>query len=148
MERTDLLEKLDRVIDKVADLTVQRGQPYLTKKYVMIGNAFVEKNKKGSYNVLNSDRHILYTDISVFDVAVIIAQRHNQNEAGVIRQVLSLEDKFTKYHTDMIHYLHCMKHAKKSCDSDRMAILEDKFQMAEIHAKDVRDRISVFKRVK
>ena len=81
-------------------------------------------------------------------MAVIVAQRYNHHETGVIKQVLILEDKFSKYHTDMIHYLHCMKAAKRKQDIDRLAILEDKFQLAEQRAKDTRDSISVFKRVK
>jgi hypothetical protein len=41
-----------------------------------------------------------------------------------------------------------MKTAKKRKDTERMAILEDKFQSAEMRAKDMRDKISNFKRVK
>jgi hypothetical protein len=47
----------------------------------------------------------------------------------------------------MIHYLHCMKTTKKK-NADRLAILEDKFQVAEIHAKNIKDQLTLFKRMK
>jgi hypothetical protein len=149
MEKPELLEQLEQATDKAAVFAVQRGLPLqLSSKSVMIGNTFVEKNSKGGYDVLGFNKAVLFEDISVFDVAVIVAQRYNANENSVIRQVLSLEEKFSKHHSDMVHYLHCMKSAKKKQDSERMAILEDKFQVAEQLAKNARDRISVFKRVK
>ena len=149
MDRPELLEKLDKATDRAASFAIQRGSPLLmSAKSVLIGNTFIEKNELGSYNVLSSEKKVLFDNISVFDVAVIVAQRYNHHETGVIKQVLILEDKFSKYHTDMIHYLHCMKAAKRKQDIDRLAILEDKFQLAEQRAKDTRDSISVFKRVK
>ena len=45
----------------------------------------------------------------------------------------------------MIHYLNCLKGARKRRDIERMAILEDKFQIAEILAKHARNGIAVFK---
>ena len=120
----------------------------MSKRSTLIGNVFVEKNVKGFYDVLKFDRSLLYGDISVFDVAIIIAQRYNAGETSAIKKVLYLEERFSKHHTDMIHYLHCMKGAKKNHDNERMAILEDKFQVSESLAKITRDKISVFKRIK
>lgn len=149
MDRIDLLDRLDKAADRAASIAIHRGSPIqLTTKSILIGNTFIEKNNYGSYDVLGFDKAMLYEDISVFDVAVIVAQRYNVNELGTIRKVLSLEERFSKYHNDMVHYLHCMKSAKKKQDVDRMAILEDKFQLAEQQAKDTRDQISNFKRVK
>jgi len=149
MERPELLERLDKAIDGAAHIAVQRGsikpEP---KKSVQVGNVFIEKNNVGLYNILNSDRTKLYTDITVFDVAIIIAQRHTAGENSTIKQILYLEDRFTKYHLDMINYLNCMKSAKKRHDIERMFILEDKFQSAESRARIMRDKISNFKRVK
>jgi len=148
MDRTELLEKLGRATDRAATFALQRGVPVpISNKSVLIGNVFIEKNKFG-YNVVALDRMKLYENISVFDVAVIIAQRYNSGEISAIKQVLFLEDRFAKYHIDMIHYLHCMRSAKKKNDVERMAILEDKFQVAESLAKNIRDRIAFFKRVK
>ena len=149
MEKPELLEKLDKATDRAATFALQRGVPVpISKKSVLVGNVFIEKNSNGFYDVIALDRTKLFEDISVFDVAVIIAQRHNNGESSAIKQVLFLEDRFLKFHTDMVHYLHCMKSAKKKNDVERMAILEDKFQVAESLAKDLRDRISIFKRVK
>ncbi len=119
----------------------------VSKKSVLIGNVFIEKNKAG-YNIVSMGHKRLYENISVFDVAVIVAQRYNLGETSAIKQVLALEDRFSKYHTDMVHYLHCMKSAKKKNDNERFAILEDKFQVAELLARNIRDRITSFKRVK
>lgn len=149
MSNTGLLDKLERATDRAANLAIQRGMPIpVSNKSVMIGTTMIEKNSEGTYNVLSFNRLPLYENISVFDVAVIIAQRYNQFEFGVIKKVLFLEEKFSKHHTDMLHYLNCMKSAKKQSDYERLAILEDKFQTAELLAKDTRDQISIFKRVK
>lgn len=149
MDRSGLLNTLSRATDRATSFAIQRGMPIqVSKKSVMIGDTIIEKNKNGFYDILSFNKSKLYENISVFDVAVIVAQRYNRRESGVIKQVLTLEEQFSKYHNDMIHYLHCMKSAKKKQDVDRMAILEDKFQLAEQRAKDTRDSISVFKRVK
>lgn len=148
MERPELLEQLNAATDRAAIFALQRGVPVpISKKSILIGNVFIEKDRSG-YNVVSLGRSKLYENISVFDVAVIVAQRYNDGETSAIKQVLYLENRFSKYHTDMTHYLHCMKSAKKKNDAERMAILEDKFQVAELLAKNVRDRISSFKRVK
>lgn len=146
---TELLEKLDRATDRAAGIAISRGIPIpVSNRASLIGNLLVEKNKNSFYDVKTFEGKILYENISVFDVAVIVAQRHTAGETSVIKHVLSLESKFSKHHTDMIHYLHCMKGAKKSRDNERMAILEDKFQVSEQMAKNTRDKISNFKRVK
>jgi hypothetical protein len=145
----DLLEKLDKATDRAAGMAISRGMPIpVSKNSTLISNLLVEKNDNSFYNVRTLEGKILYEDISVFDVAVIVAQRHSAGEISAVKQVLYLEGKFSKYHTDMVHYLHCMKTAKKRQDNERMAILEDKFQVSEMLAKNTRDKISNFKRVK
>lgn len=149
MNKAFLLDKLDRATDKATAYAIQRGSLLsVNSKSMLIGRVLVEKNTTGTYDVLLFDRTPLFNNISVFDVAVIIAQRYHKNELGAVRQVLHLEERFSKYHTDMMHYLHCMRSAKKDHDDERMAILEDKFQMAEQCARDTRDKISSFKRTK
>ena len=149
MSRTSLLDKLDRVTDKAATVAISRGYPIpMSNKATMVGGVFVMRNDIDLYDIVSIDKQVLYENISVFDVAVIIAQRYNAGETSVVKQVLALEERFSKYHTDMIHYLHCLKGAKKRHDIERMAILEDKFQVSETLAKNARDRISIFKRVK
>jgi hypothetical protein len=149
MDRPSLLDTLDKATDRAATFAIQRGMPIsVSKKSVRISNTLIEKNKNGFYDVLSLDRNILYSNISVFDVAVIVAQRHSNGEMSAVKRVIQLEEKFSKYHSDMTHYLHCYKSAKKKNDFERMFILEDKFQMSEILAKSTRDNISIFKRVK
>ena len=147
--RIALLDKLDRATSRAASFAINRGFPIpMSKKTTLIGNTFVEKNTNGLYNIVSPDKTILYEDISIFDIAVIVAQRYNSGEPAAIKKVLALEERFAKYHTDMIHYLDCLKGANKRHDIERMAILEDKFQVAEILAKKARDSISIFKRIK
>jgi hypothetical protein len=149
MDKTGLLDKLDRATDKAVSVALVRGIPLpVSKKSTMIGTTLIRKNSKGFYDVLSLDGKLLYGDISVFDVAIIVAQRHNAGETGTIKKVLYLEQKYSKHHSDMLTYLHCLKGAKKKNDTERMAILEDKFQIAEMFAKDVRDHITLFKRTK
>jgi hypothetical protein len=100
-----------------------------------------------SFNILTLAKTLLYERISAFDVAVIIAQHHNAGDKSSIKKVLELEEQFSKHHEDMTHYLHCFKGAKKRKDVDRMAILEDKFQISEMSAKRIRDKLQIFKRV-
>ena len=149
MNRSRLIDKLDKVTDKAAALAIKQGVPVkMSKKSTLIGNLFANQNSDGFYDVIVPVKGKVYENISVFDVAVIIAQRYNSGEMAVIKKVLALEERYSKHHTDMIHYLSCLKGAKKNRDIERMAILEDKFQVAEILAKSARDSISIFKRVK
>lgn len=149
MDRTAIIDTLDKATDRAATFAIQRGLPIsISKKSVLIGNTLVEKNASGFYDVLSTDRKVLYQDISVFDVAVIVAQRHSDGEYSTVKKVIYLEERFSKYHNDMMHYLHGYRGAKKRNDIDRMCILEDKFQVAELLAKATRDCISIFKRVR
>ena len=147
MRNARLLDKLNRATDRAVTYAMQNGTPLaISKKSTLIGSLVIEKNKMGFYDIIKVDRSKLYENISVFDVAIIVAQRFNSGELSVIKEVLELERRFAKYHTDMIHYLHCMKSKKK--DTARLAILEDKFQVAEIHAKNIKDQLTFFKRMK
>lgn len=149
MNRTKLLNSLDSATKRAASFAINRGNPIrISKNSTLIGNTLVEKNENGLYDVIISDNVVLYKDISVFDVAVIVAQRHNLGESASIKKVLEYEEIFLKHHNDMLHYLNCLKSAKKRHDIERMAILEDKFQTAEILAKSARNNITSFKRVK
>jgi len=149
MDRPKLIDKLDKATERAASIAISRGNPIrMSKKSTLVGNTFVEKNNDGFYDVILPNKDKLYEDISVFDVAVIIAQRHNSGDTSTIKKVLSLEGRYAKYHNDMLHYLNCLKGAKKKHDIERMAILEDKFQIAETLAKGARDSISIFKRIK
>jgi hypothetical protein len=120
----------------------------MSKKSTLIGNTFIEKNSNGFYDVILPNKTVLYKDISIFDIAVIVAQRYNSGESSIIKKVLSQEEIYLKHHNDMLHYLNCLKSAKKRHDIERMAILEDKFQVAEMLARNARNGISIFKRVK
>lgn len=149
MGRPELLDKLNKVTDRAATVAMQKGYPLvINKNSTLIGNLIIEKNDFKLYNIIAPSKKILFNNISVFDVAVIVAQRYNQGEMGTIKQVLLLEERFSKYHIDMVHYLDCIKTAKKKNDFERIAILEDKFYLAELMAKSVRDKLAIFKKVK
>lgn len=149
MDRSSVLDTLDKATDRAATFAIQRGMPInVSRKSILIGNTLIERNNLGFYDILSLDRKVLYSNISVFDVAVIVAQRHTNGEFSIVKKVIMLEEKFHKYHNDMIHYIHCYRGAKKKHDFERMYVLEDKFQMSELLAKATRDSISVFKRVK
>lgn len=149
MNKSALIAKLDKATDRAVTMALSRGMPLqVAKKSTLIGNIVVKKNSKDFYNVMTLDGNILFEDIPVFDIAVIVAQRYSAGEMSVIKKVLQLEEKYSKYHADMVNYLHCIKGAKKRNDIERMTILEDKFQASEIMAKNIRDGISVFKRTK
>lgn len=149
MSKAFLLNKLDMATDRAVSLAFQREFPLqVSKKSTLIGSSSIEKNENGTYDILDIGRTVVYKNIFMFDVAIIIAQRYNSHETGIIKKVLYLEERFSKYHNDMTYYLHCMKSAKKKQDIERLAILEDKFRVAELYAKETKDQISFFKRVK
>lgn len=149
MEKTRLLDKLDKATDRAVSIAMQQGFPMsVSGKVVLIGNTYIEKNKKGLYDLVSLTRKPLYPDILSFDIAIIIAQRHLSGEKNSIKKILQLQERFEKYHLDMIHYLHCMKGAKKQKDNERFFILEDKYRVAETFAKRIKDSISSFKRLK
>lgn len=149
MEKSELLSRLNDATDKAASLMAQQELKNSGKKFASrVGKLLIRKNYSGFYDIFSADKKKIFNDISAFDVATIIAQRYSTGEFKSIEKVLVLEHTFIKHHTDMIHYLHCIKAAKKRREFDTMAILEDKFQISEIRAKSVRGSISIFKRAK
>lgn len=149
MERAALISQLDRATSKAMMLAIQRCSPIpINRNRVVVGNICVDKNKSGFYDILTPDRKHLYKDVYLYEIAIILAQRYAAGDTSAIRKVLALQDRFEKHHLDMLHYLQCMKSAKKKHDIERMAILEDKFQISESFAKDIREKMSLFKRVK
>lgn len=149
IDKTRLAKNLSDAIDKAASYAIKQCMPIsASSNSSWVGHTVVQKNSKGMYDVLTLNRQPIYTDISVFDIAVIVAQKYSSGQFKTINKVLVLENAFSKYHTDMMHYLHCIKGAKRRGDYTTMAILEDKFQVSEIRAKNVRDNITTFKRLK
>jgi hypothetical protein len=147
MPKGDLLKKLNKAVDRSARLAIKNGYPLQTSSNTaIIGNVSVEKNINNFYNIISVNKTVLYENILLYDIAILIAQRHYKGEQFIIKQILLLEEKYAKYHTDMLHYLHCLKVAKSNHDLERMAILEDKFQVAEQLAKHVKESITVFKK--
>jgi hypothetical protein len=148
-DKSRLLEVLDNALNQATSTAIKNADPIKrSKNSTFIGTTIVEKNRDGFYDIKFLNDTILFENISTFDVAVMIAQRYNSNEHSVIKQILVLEEKYAKYHNDMVHYLHCFKAAKKKNDIEKMCILEDKFQVAEGLARITKDRIGFFKRVK
>ena len=149
MEKSELLNRLNDATNKAAEIMARKELLSTSGKFSSrVGNMLIRKNLVGLYDITSSDNKKIFSNISAFDIATIIAQRHATGEIKSIEKVLILENTFLKHHTDMIHYLHCIKAAKKRREYDTMAILEDKFQVSEIRAKLVRNSISIFKRTK
>ena len=148
-DRQELIDNLDRATDKAASNAIESGLPIPnSKSSAWVGKTFIKKNRNGFYDIFSLDKKALYKDITVFDIAVIMAQRYTSGEFKTLDKVVKLEDEYSKNRTNMMHYLHCMQGAKSRKDYDAMAILEDKFQMAEIRAKRTRNDIAIFKRLK
>ena len=149
MPHAPLLADLDKAVNRSARLAIKSCMPIkVTSNTTLVGSVSIEKGNNGLYNILSSKKEKLYHDIMLYDVAVIIAQRYNSSEFSVIHRVLHLEGKYAKHHTDMLHYLSCLKQIKGTHDLMRMAILEDKFQVAEQSAKQIKDSIYIFKKIK
>ena len=147
--RKELIGDFDNAINKAISIAVSNGVPIrVSKNITIIGNLIIKKNIEDLYDIMLPNRVILYKDIFLFDVAVIIAQKYKEGEISIIKRVLMLEEQFVKYQNDMIHYLNCLKGARKRHDIERMTILEDKFQIAEIMAKNLKNNILIFKRLK
>lgn len=149
MNRKNLIEKLDRATNKAASFAIERGIPIPAEhSNAWVGKTLIKKNKRGFYDIFLLNNTLLFTDIVMFDIATIIAQRYTSGEFKTVEKVIELEYTYSKYHMNMLHYLHCMKGATQRHDYDTMAILEDKFQVSEIRAKNIKNSISIFKRLK
>ena len=149
MDRKQLIDNLDRATDKAASNAIESGFPIpSTPSSAWVGKTFIKKNHNGFYDIFSLDKKQLYKDIATFDIATIISQRYTSGEFKTLDRVIKLEDEYSRNRTNMMHYLHCMQGAKSRKDFDTMAILEDKFQMAENRAKKTRNDIAIFKRLK
>lgn len=147
--KQSMLRQLDKATDKAATIAIRQSMPIPSSTPGMwVGNTHITQNDNGFYNIYALDKKILFKDIIAFDIATIISQRYTGKEFKAIEKILVLETEYAKYHTDMMHYLHCLKGAKKRRDYDTMAILEDKFQIAEIRAKKTKNSITLYKRLK
>lgn len=149
MNKKALLDKLAKVVDKAASIAVQRGTPIKIKQTdILVSNAVVRKNNDGLYDIIAADKNIVYKNIPVLDVATIVAHRYSLGQLRSIEKILDIGNNYAKYCADMLHYLHCMKGAKKRKDYVSMDILEDKYQIAEYRAKRLKQDIQSFKIVK
>lgn len=146
-KRSVLIKGLDRVTFNVATkLAAEAAGKTVDAVIYTIGTTQVIKNTKGLYNIKAlSTSTVVYSDLSVYDAAVIIAQKVDKKQFTSADKMAVLESVFVKHHTDMIYYLHCYKLASKRKDYSRMYILEDKFQHSEILAKSARNNIALFK---
>lgn len=143
IDRFTLLDRLSIAVDKAAKLVSQHTSTVNNKKTnITVGNVNVIKHKD-TYSIM-SNKTELYKDIPVVDVAIMIAQRHNNKEFKTVDKLLLLVNTFSRYYAEMLTYLHCMKIAKSRNDYIRMAILEDKFHMSEIRAKKTRNEIFIY----
>jgi hypothetical protein len=150
MEKSMLLARLDKATTTAASILANSTLLSTTsRKSTIVGKVCVIKNLSGSYDILSLDkRYKIHENISLFDIAMIIAQKHNIGDTYSIEKLLFLENRFIKHYNDMKHYLHCMRGTTRNKDFKRLAILEDKFQVSESHAKNIRDNISNFKILK
>lgn len=146
MNRQFFIQQLDKATTKATSLVIKQPFPIaITKNKVIVGDLCIIKNKFGSYDILTKNYTKLYSSVYLFEVAVILAQSYIMDDMSMIKKVLMLQEQLEKHHIDMIHYLHCMKSAKKRRDIERMMILEDKFQVAESYARGIKDKISSIK---
>ncbi len=145
-----LISRLDNAISKAATDAILQALPIVDSKsgIIYVGNTVIEKNNRGFYNISSLNRDLLYENIVILDIAIIISQKYTLGETSKLRRVVDLEYEYAKHHSEMIHYIHCMKSAKKKKDYTVLFVLEDKFQLAEMYAKKARDSIAFFKKTK
>ena len=149
MNKKPLIEKLERATNRAVALAIDNKFPLpITKNTTVVGNLLVEKNKKGFYNIASMSRSIIFEDIIVYDVAVILAQRYMDKDRSAVSRIIDLEQKYAKHRTDMIYYLHNLRSSLNRGDIERALILEDKFKLAEAHAKMLKDQLVLFKKLK
>jgi hypothetical protein len=149
MNKVELIKSLDQATDRAVTYVIQSSYPIpLSKNSMLVGNLFVQKNSNGFYDVYSFNKTPIFENIVNFEIAIILAQQHSMGEKSIVRKILYLEEKYSKYHNDMIHYLNCMKTAKRKNDDERLLILEDKFQTTELLARSIKEKISSYKRTK
>ena len=147
-KKEKLLVSLDTAIRQAAAKAISKSEPIGDKNSCIVGSLSVKKNDSGLFEVLNVNKEVLHTNISLYYVAVLVAQKFIAGHRTQIKEILELENSYQKFHNDMLHYLHCYKVAKTRNDTGRMSILEDKFQMSEQHAKKIKEKLDFYKRSK
>lgn len=145
-KRRDILDKLDRITNAAAIAISGSGSPLcLSRDACFVGNFAVKKNKNDLYDITTIGGLSLYSDISSFDIAVMIAQRYRSGEKSSVNKILSIEKLHAKYYLDAVHYRRCLKLAKANKELERVYILEDKIQNASAMLKNIRQQLEVFK---
>lgn len=147
--KQELVDILDRATERAVQIAVSKKMPLsITKKTTIIGSLFIHKNDQGFYDVCDMAKNVLYSNIIVYDVALILAQRYQDRDFSSITKILALEEKYAKHHTDMLFHLHNLKAAIRNHDYSKSLILEDKFKTSEAYAKSYKDQLFLFKRIK
>jgi hypothetical protein len=139
-DREKLLSSLVDAVNKTARIIATNNEISLLNKKQVINNLTVEIDNNGFYSINNTSQ-IIYKNITLLDSAIIIAQRYNKKQNNIINDVIELDKEYSKYCIEMIHYFRCYKRYKKSNDSQRMYILEDRYQLAYQNASMVKQKI-------
>jgi hypothetical protein len=143
---TKLVNVLEKITEKTFSSLLQNCTPLpISDNIILVGNAFVRKNKNSSYDILSMSKKMLYKDIVTLDIAVIIAKKYSLGKIYDLKKVLALENEYAKFYFDMLTYASCMKRARKNADMGRVYILDDKYNEAKLKAANIKKHILVFK---
>jgi len=141
-----LLKKLDRATDRVVSVAVKQGVPLpISEKIILVGNVYIRKNRNSTHDILRLNKSLLETDIYSYNAAIIIAQKYNIDDYANIKKILYLDNRYSKYHTDVLNYTRCLSSAKKNNDFERCLVLEDKLAEADLQAKNLLNQITAYK---
>lgn len=148
-DRAELLTMLNNAVNSVTKSAIRENRPIVvSKKSTLVGMLSVEKTDNNLHLI---KKHLatesLYTGITLYESAILIAQSYMRGDITSIKEIIEIDNSYTKHHNDMLHHLSCYKTLKLHNNIDRMVILEDKFYMSEELSKLARSKLSRFKRV-
>lgn len=148
-DKSYIIGLFDNAIEQAIRIAMQKNTPFVaSKKNTIVGKYIVHKNDNDYYDIKDiTTKMILYKDLSLYDSAIMIAQRQEKGRS-LITDILKIDEDYAKHRIDMNHYLNCYKIAKQRNDIPRMSVLEDKFRISDQLSKLVKKRLSKFKIVR
>ena len=142
-DRAQLLTMLSNAVNTATKAAMKGNRPMvISKRNTIVGPVSIDKIDTGTYTLRRATIiRPLYTNIVLYESAVLIAQAYNRGDRDMIKEILTLESQYVKYSTDMLHYLTCYRAVCARNEIDRMLVLEDKFNTADETVKSIKYKL-------
>ena len=137
----DIIKELDKTIARVI-VSLYDEQDLIADGNDFIIGSVVIKKENLVYNIYNRlTGSILYSDIFLIESALLITKYQHSNDYVMLKEVISLDNKYAKHYLDLKCYLNSIKVRSSAGKYIEAQIAEDRYRIAKNDAKLIRIKI-------